>query len=117
MIKEIEYSSGAPEQGHWPVLFDTDIFVKNDNPKQCLLNNKMANWEEISIQLENIMVENIDSMITEAPTKALLTFMGLVRGVCGNSIPRKTLCKYSKPYWSKILTHLSQKIERSTQKI
>ena len=44
----------------------------------------MANWEEISIQLENIMVENMDSMITEAPTKDLLIFMGLVRGVCEN---------------------------------
>ena len=52
----------------------------------------MANREETSIQLENIMVENTDIMITEAPTKALPTFMGLVRGVCENSIPRKTLC-------------------------
>ena len=76
----------------------------------------MAKWEEKSIHLENIMVENIDSMITETPTKALLTFMGLVRGLCENSIPLKTLCKYSKPYWSNILTHLSKKIEKSTKK-
>ena len=46
------------------------------------------------------MVENIDSMITELPTKALQTFMGLVRGVCEISIPRNILCLYSKPYWS-----------------
>ena len=51
----------------------------------------MANCEEIRIQLENIMVENMDSMITEAPTNALLTFMGLVRGVCGNPIRRKKI--------------------------
>ena len=63
--------SGAPEQVHWPVLFDIDFPVKNDNPKRCVLNYKMANWEEISIQLENIMVENMGSMITEARTKAL----------------------------------------------
>ena len=53
----------------------------------------MAKWEEIGIQLENIMVEIMGSMITEATTKALPTFLGLVRGVCENSIPRKTLCK------------------------
>ena len=44
----------------------------------------MAKWEEISIQLENM-----DSMITEAPTKALLNFMGLVRGVCEIPFHRK----------------------------
>ena len=76
----------------------------------------MANWEEVSIQLENIMVENMDSMITEAPTKALLMFMGLVRGVCENSIPRKTLCKYSKPYWSNKLTYLSKKLKDARKK-
>ena len=117
MIEDIEFFSGAPEQGHWPVLFDIDIPVKYDNPRRCVLNYKMANWEEISKQLENIMVENIDSLITEAPTKALPTFMGLVRGVCENSIPRKTLCKHSKPYWSNKLTHLSKKIEKCTQKM
>ena len=57
------------------------------------------------------MVEYMDSMITEAPTKALQTFMGLVRGVCEVSIPRKTLCKCSKPYWSNERTHLSQKLK------
>ena len=75
MIEDIELFSGAPEQSHWPVLFD--ISVKNDNPKRGVLNYKMANWEEISIQMENSMVENMDSMITVAPTKALPTFMGL----------------------------------------
>ena len=79
VIDDIKFFSGAPEQGHWPVLFDIDIVkndtVKNDNPKRCVLNYKMANWEEINIQLEVFMVENMDSMITEAPTKALLTFM------------------------------------------
>ena len=117
MIEDIEFFSGAPEQGHWPVLVDIDIRVKYDNPKRCVLNYKMANWEEIGIQLERIMVETMDSMITEAPTKALLIFMGLVRGVCENWTPRKTLCKYSKPFWSNKLTHLSKKVERCTQKI
>ena len=116
MIEDIEVFSGAPEQGHWPVLFDIDIPVKNDNPKRRVINHKMANWEEISIQLKNTMVENMDSMITEAPTKALLTFMGLVRGVCENSIPRKTLCKYYKPYWSNKLTHLSKKMKEARKK-
>ena len=63
------------------------------------------------------MVENMNSMITEAPTKAVLTFMGLVRGVCENSIPRKTLCKNSKPYWSKKLTHLLKKLKEARKKI
>ena len=93
------------EQGHWPVLFDIEIPVKIDIPTRCVLNYKMANWEERKMQLENIMVENMDSMITEAPTKAFPTIMGLVRGACENSIPRKTLCKYSKPYWSNKLIH------------
>ena len=106
MIEDIEFFSGTPEQGHWPVLFDTDNPVKYDNPRRCVLNYKMVKWEEISIQLEHIMVENMNSMIKEAPTKAPITFMGLVREVCENSIPRKTLCKYSKPYWSNKLTHL-----------
>ena len=73
MIEEIEFFSGAPEQSHFPVLFDIDIPVKYDNPKRFLLNYKTANWEEISIHLEKIMVENMDSMISEAPTKALLS--------------------------------------------
>ena len=72
VIEDIEFFSGFPEQGHWPVLFDIDIPVKNDNPKLCVLNYKMANWEMICIQLEIIMVENMDSMITEALTKTLL---------------------------------------------
>ena len=42
VVEDIDFS-GAPEQSHWPVLFDIDIPVKNDNPKQCVLNNKMAN--------------------------------------------------------------------------
>ena len=104
VCNDIEFFSGFPQKGQWPVLFDKDIPLKNDNPKRCVLNYKMANCEEIRIQLENIMVENIDSMITEAPTEVLLTFMGLVRGVCENSIPRKKNCKYFKPYW---LTHLN----------
>ena len=54
------------------------------------------------------MVDNMDSMITEAPTKTRLTFMGLVRVICENSIPRKTLCKNSKPNWSNKLTHFSK---------
>ena len=85
MIEDIELFSGVPERGHWPVVFDIDFFVKNDNPKRCVLFYKMANWEERSIQLKNVRVENIGSMITEAPTKALLTIMGLVREVCENS--------------------------------
>ena len=57
----------------------------------------------------------MDSMITEAPTKALPTFMGPVREVCENSIQicklkYRTLCKFSKPYWSNKLTHLSNKL-------
>ena len=87
--------------------------MKNDNPEQCVLNCKIANWEEMSIQLENIRVENMDSMITEAPTKAVLIFIGLLRGVCENSTPRKLLCKYSKPYWSNKLTHLSKKMKEA----
>ena len=55
----------------------------------------------------------MDRMITEASTKALLTFTFLVRGVCENSIPRKTLCKDSKPYWSNKLTHLSRKLKEA----
>ena len=86
MIEVIEFFSGAPE--HWPVLFDIDFPVKHDNPKRCVLYYEMANWDEISIQLEKMMVENMNSMITEAPTKALVIFTGLVRGVCENSIPR-----------------------------
>ena len=109
--------SGAPEQGHLSALFDIDIPVKNDTPKRCVLSYKIANWEEISIQLESFMVKNMDSMITEAHTKALLTFMGLVRGIYENSIPRKRLCKKFKPYWSNKWTHFQKVIERSTQKI
>ena len=116
MIENIEFFSGAPEQGHWPVLLDIVIPVKYNNLKRCVRNYKMANWEEISIQLENIMVENMDSMITEAPTKALLIFMRLMRGVCENSIPRKTLCKYSKAYWSNKMTHLSKKLKDARKK-
>ena len=82
VIEDIEFFSGAPGQGHWPVL----------------------------------MVKNMDSMITEATTKALLTLMGLVRGVCENSIPRKTLCKCSKPYWSNELTHFSKKLKDARKK-
>ena len=67
--RRYEFFSGAPQQGHCPVLFDRDFPVKYDNPKWCVLNNKMKSWEELSIKLENILVENIDSMITEAPTK------------------------------------------------
>ena len=74
MIEDIEFFSSAPEQGHWPVLFDIDIPVKYDNPKPCVLIYKMANWEGTSIQLENNMVQYKDSMINEAPMKALLTF-------------------------------------------
>ena len=113
VIEDIEFFTGAPEQDHWPVLFDIDFPVKHDNAKRCVLNYKMTIWEDISIQLENIMVENIDCMITEAPTKALLIFIGLVRG---NSIPRKTLCKHSKPYWSNELTHLSKKLKDAPKK-
>ena len=108
--------SGAPEHGLWPVPFEIDIPVKYDNPKRCMLNYKMANWEEIIIQLENIIVESMDSMITEAPTKTLLTFMGLVRGACENSIARKTLCNYSKPYWSNKLIHLIKKLKDARKK-
>ena len=72
---------------------------------------------KISIQLEKIMVENMDSMITEALTLALLTFMGLVRGICENPIPRKTFCKYSKPYWSNKMTHFSKKLKEARKKV
>ena len=116
VIEVIEFFSGAPEQGHWPVLFDIGNPVKNDNPKQYVLNYKIKNWEEIGKQLENIMVEIMDSMITEAPTIALIRFMGLVRGVCEISIPRKTLCNYSKPYWCNKLTHSSKKLKEARKK-
>ena len=116
VIEDTEFFSLAPEQGRWPVLFDIVFPVKYDNPKQCVRNYKMAKSEEISIQLEYIMVENMDSLITELPTKALQTFMGLVRGVCENSIPRNILCKYSKPYWSNKLTHLSEKLRDASKK-
>ena len=43
VIEDFEFFSGAPEQGHWPVLFDIDIPVKHDNPIRCVLNYKMAN--------------------------------------------------------------------------
>ena len=43
VIEDIEFFSGAPEQGHWPVLFDIDIPLKNDNPKRCVLNYKITN--------------------------------------------------------------------------
>ena len=62
------------------------------------------------------MVENLDGMITEARTKALLSFMGMVRGVCENSIPRKTLCIYAKPHWSNKLTHVSEKLKDACKK-
>ena len=42
--------------------------------------------------------------------------MGLVRGVCENAIPRKTLCKYSKPYSSNKLTHISNKMKDARKK-
>ena len=116
VIEDTEFFSGAPEQGHWPVIFDLDLPVKCDNPKRCVLNYKMADWEDISIQLEEMVVKNMDSMIREAPTKALVTFMDLVKEICEKTIPRKTVCKYSKPYWTKKLTYLSNKLKEARKK-
>ena len=72
VIEDIEFFSGAPEQGYWPLLFDIDIPVKYNNPKRYVLNYKMENWEEISIQMENIMVENNDRLTTEASNESSL---------------------------------------------
>ena len=116
VIEDTEFFSGAPQQGHWPVIFDLDLPVKCDNPKRCVLNYKMADWEDISIQLEEMVVKNMDSMIREAPTKALVTFMDLVKEICEKTIPRKTVCKYSKPYWTKKLTYLSNKLKEARKK-
>ena len=54
--------------------------------------------------------------IAYKPTKAHLTFTGLVRGVCENSIPRKTLCEYSKPYLSNKLTNFPKKLKEARKK-
>ena len=45
VIEDIEFFSDAPEQSYWPVLFDIDVPVKNDNQtvRTGVLNYKMAN--------------------------------------------------------------------------
>ena len=113
---EVELFSGAPRMGHIPVIFN--IGKENSTSSETKSNHftvkldiDRINWENWSAQIEQHMEDNLVSFENEEdPDKLWKGINNIILESTKTHGGLKRTSRYSKPYWSKELTELSNKL-------
>ena len=111
---EVELFSGAPFRGHVPVLVSlcSNNFQRTPPVKRICI--KDMNWQDWSQEVETL-VEGRNRQIVQAndsgdPYELLQIIDNIIKSSTDKHGTKKTISNHSKPYWTKELSVLSQKL-------
>ena len=110
--EEIELFSGAPLRGHVPLLFSLNIREKKE-PAQIVkkLDLSKIKWDEWTYHIEN-RIESSEILDQENnPCELWNSLDEFITEATESYCPTKNSCRHSKPYWTKKLTELSEKLK------
>ena len=119
---EVELFSGAPRMGHIPFIFNisrerTENNKAKSNHIITKLNIDKINWEKWSLQIEQHIESQLDSLENEENPEKLWNEVNKIflQSTKAHGAIKKTT-KYSKPYWTAELTKLSEEL-RTARKL
>lgn len=109
--KTAELFSGAPIRGHLPVL--QVISATNNKPvKTTCMDLTAACWEEWGTELEE-GIDILGPLNTYTDVKMLWEDILKAISDANKTIPKKTVCQHSKPFWTHTLNTLSLKVREA----
>ena len=81
-------------------------------PRKSVYEMKDVDWKEWAERLDELCRNNEEELREAQKTPAELAqkLERLIFENCDNIFLKKTVCKYSKPYWTKELSHLATKV-------
>ena len=114
MEKEVELFTGAPRRGHYPVLQSMSERISQANIKQTRTDWKSADWKSWTAKIEaNTWLLDLHPHIQANGRLHWESMLKIIEGATKSHIPEKLITVYSKPYWTKELSTLSQAVQRN----
>ena len=109
--------SGAPSRGHLPVI--TVVKTREEGksaPKKSVLDFKRADWDLWTESAEEMCHKNTEDLSNATTADELWQIIGkTISEANEKAIPRKTVCKYSKPFWNDDLSAASLKVKYASK--
>ena len=103
--------TGAPTKGHIPVIQDI-VVGEISKSKQTVLDYDKADWDKWTEELNNACYNLLSA---ECGAKELFDDFQKELDSCNKrNIPHKTVCKYSKPFWTENLSKLSNALQKAS---
>ena len=108
----VELFSGAPKRGHVPVI--TELIAKSSSrmPSYCeKLDISSITWESWTQSIESDLDQETEAIETESNPFSLWNILNGIITKATNIYGKTKKCSpYSKPYWTKSLTQLSENL-------
>ena len=111
--------TGAPTRGHIPVFQNIVQISLAREEKRIVFDYDAANWEQWFLVMNGLLGSELESrnmdleQNTVAPKQLFQFFLDTIADCNKMYIPQKTVCKHSKPFWSKQLSTLSQALQKA----
>ena len=101
--------TGAPDRGHLPVHTSFGHQTKTAE-RNLVFEYDKADWDSWTDYVEDHLPETRGTEDTE---ELYRNFLQVHRNACEQFIPKKTICRYSKPFWTNELSDLSKKLQQA----
>ena len=109
--------SGAPLRGHVPVFVDLYSHYHKPGPTKVeyKLNLSTMDWDDWSLDIELLLRRDfVDKLSLDGEIDNLMAlFDNAISSATNANCQTKKVCKHSKPYWTKELTTLSEKLRKA----
>ena len=112
----IHLYSGAPERGHVPLITELNCDSKKEKPSVTKkLDVSAINWELWKQDLENKLETDSREIVRfKNPNNLWNYFVNAVDGITKIHGVMKKSCQHSKPFWTKQLSELRNKLRNAT---
>ena len=101
--------TGAPDRGHLPVHITTGQLEKTIQREQ-VFKYEEADWDKWT---EYVEVHLPETRGAEDSREMYNSFLRVHREACEQFVPKKTICRHSKPFWTHELTVLSKELQKA----
>ena len=103
--------TGAPARGHVPVLSSIGN-TRARNQRTQVYNYRDADWKKWKHHVE-CCLQSCDS---EDPNDMFQQLLSFIKEASDLYIPKKTVCRHSKPYWTPELSILSKNLQQAQKR-
>ena len=101
--------TGAPGRGHWPVTSKIRIQGALDERKKksIVYSWKGVEWDDWKRKLDETLLADVRIDMTIDPYEMWKYIREDLLKAKDNTVPQKTVCSHSRPYWTESLSHKS----------